>query len=135
MNGMTGLCVVRNVEVEYLTGRGNVFPRNVHTLTLHTTSAMERIMKRRSVMKNAVKVCNINTTLTVHKLNPVICTCIEPDYFGEWSNWSKCSSSCGKGKKYRKRLCYKSKCPTDYRGCKGKYQEYADCDSGCCPSK
>lgn len=52
---MTGLCVVRNVEVEYLTGRGNVFPRNVHTLTLHTTSAMERIMKRRSVMKNAVK--------------------------------------------------------------------------------
>ncbi|XP_065909530.1 SCO-spondin-like isoform X2 [Dysidea avara] len=59
--------------------------------------------------------------------------CPEPDHFGEWSTWSKCSSSCGKGKKFRKRECYQSKCPTDYRGCKGSNYEYADCDAGCCP--
>ena len=59
VNGRTGLSVARSVEVEYLTERGNVFHQNVHTLILHTTSAMALTMKKRSVTKNVVQVCNI----------------------------------------------------------------------------
>ena len=56
MNGRTGLCVVRSVEVEYLIERGSVFHQNVHTLIPVTISVMEMIMKRRNVMINVVQV-------------------------------------------------------------------------------
>ena len=57
MNGRTGLYVARNVEVEYLTERGNVFHQNVHTLIPVTISVMEVVTKRRNAINNAVQVC------------------------------------------------------------------------------
>ena len=53
--GTTGPSVVRSAEVEYLIERENVSHQNVHIHTIKTV--MEMIMKRRSVMNNAVQVC------------------------------------------------------------------------------
>ena len=55
MNGKNGLSVVRSVEVEFLTERGNVINPNVHIPTIK--NVMEAVMKRRSVMNIAVQVC------------------------------------------------------------------------------
>ena len=133
MIGRTGLCVARSAEEEFLTERESVYHQNVHTLIPHITNAMEMITKRRNAMINAVQVKHQDNNTAYPFIKFIQYP--EPDHFGEWSTWSKCSSSCGKGKKFRKRECYKSKCPTDYRGCKGSNYEYADCDAGCCPSK
>ena len=58
VTGRTGLYVVRNVEVEYLTGRGYATNPNVPILT--TKSVMEMIMKKRSVTSSVVQVCVVN---------------------------------------------------------------------------
>ena len=57
VNGKIGLCVVRSVEVEFLTERGNVFLQNAHMLTPQITNVVEMIMKRRNVTNNVVQVC------------------------------------------------------------------------------
>ena len=53
---MTGLCVARNVVVEFLTERENVFHQNVHTLILSKTSVMAMTTRRRNVTNSVVQV-------------------------------------------------------------------------------
>lgn len=49
---------------------------------------------------------------------------------GEWSEWSQCSNSCGRGRKNRKRAIIQEaafggkKCPTATKSKKGCYGEY-----------
>ena len=56
VNGRTGVCVARSVEVEFHTERGNVINLNVPIPIIK--NVMEVIMKKRSAMKNVVQVCN-----------------------------------------------------------------------------
>ena len=135
MIGRNGPCVVRSVEVEFLTERGNVFPQNVHTLIPNTTNVMEAVMKRRNVINNAVQVCQYWQYTTIQKL--IKFQLIEKPYWGEWEEWSVCSKKCGGGISYRKRECIPSKCPYSadpkYQKCDGSDYEEKKCNDQCCP--
>ena len=56
LNGMTGVCVAKNVVVEFLTEEENVFHQNVPTLTVDTTDVLVVDMKRNSAINNVVQV-------------------------------------------------------------------------------
>uniref|UniRef100_A0A7M5V4H0 VWFA domain-containing protein n=1 Tax=Clytia hemisphaerica TaxID=252671 RepID=A0A7M5V4H0_9CNID len=52
-------------------------------------------------------------------------------YWGEWSDFSTCSATCGKGKHYRKRECLGQKYNGKY--CEGDAEYYKDCQVKYCP--
>ena len=64
--------------------------------------------------------CNGPTDIT-ETCNPQACP-----VWGQWTDWTACSRSCGGGKKSRKREC-------SVPGCVGDTEETADCNTDVCP--
>ena len=58
-------------------------------------------------------------------VHTVYCMTSKNMLVGPWSNWNKCSVSCGNGTKYRTRTCV--------TGCENGTIEYKSCYMGCCP--
>jgi hypothetical protein len=57
---------------------------------------------------------------------------LEDGGWAVWGQWSQCSSSCGNGRKTRRRKCIPPKCGgKDY--CVGLARQRVSCNSGCCP--
>lgn len=52
--------------------------------------------------------------------------------WGVWSEWSRCSVTCGKGVKTRERACNNPKKETDGKDCQGERTETKECESAAC---
>ena len=59
---------------------------------------------------------------------------IEKPRWSSWGWWSVCSKTCGGGISFRKRKCYKPKCPDSVnKKCSGNDYEEIKCNDHCCP--
>lgn len=52
--------------------------------------------------------------------------------YGKWSDWSKCSKSCGNGLQERKRLCDSPAPSNGGKSCEGVDLERQECNEGKC---
>ena len=53
--------------------------------------------------------------------------CTAEATWGDWSSWSRCSASCGGGRRSRRRQCQNG------NTCVGRMTEYTDCGTESCP--
>lgn len=55
----------------------------------------------------------------------------ECPYWGDWQEWSICSSTCGGGSRTKRRMCYRGTAGEE--GCLGSSIDTDDCNSKDCP--
>lgn len=63
-------------------------------------------------------------------INSVICDAGPCPTWGEWSEYSPCSVTCGSGSRFRNRVCSSG----NSADCPGEETQTVDCDEGTCPT-